>query len=715
VNQNIQREAREDGIAILTFDRPNSAANIFDEATFDELNQHIDALEADKSVKGLVIRSAKPKIFIAGADLNAFTRDLSPEKIAELIDQGQKTFDRLDRLQFPTVAAIHGVALGGGFELALACDYRVASIDPATKLGLPETTLGILPAWGGSTRLPRLVGLPAALDAILTGRQYPAKQALKLGIVDAVAYPERILGLAFNLIQKPVPRKTSFKVQTTNRAPFSRLIASQAQKKTLAKTHGNYPAPLKALEVVLAGLTTSHAQSLTNEKTAFVELARGAAAQNLIRVFFLQERAKKLSVACDQPLKKISKVLVIGAGTMGAGIAQWLAARGLRVVLRDVNPEALGRGMQTVAKLFRDAVSRRLLNEAEGRSGYDRVLPVYEEIPLRDVDLVIEAAVEQLDLKKKIFAELDSKISAGILATNTSAISIDAIANGLARPERVVGIHFFNPVHRMQLVEVVVGPKTSPLAQATAVQFVKGIGKLPVLVKDSPGFLVNRILLPYMVEAVRLFAEGHSVEKIDRLMVDFGMPMGPLRLIDEVGLDVAQHVAKDLEERVKHLAPMDNTVAQMMARGWLGRKSGKGFYEYGSSGNERRNSQLSEFQKKAAPEADDASLRDRMVLVMVNEAARCLEEGVVSAPEDVDFAMIMGSGWAPFRGGPLRYADSLGIGAVVNRLNVLQAAAGSHLAPCDLLSELAGKNGTFFPPAVRPMNAKTGSGAETPV
>ncbi len=712
MDQNIHRESREDGIVLLTFDRPNSAANIFDQTTFTELNQHLDEVEAQKDLKGLVIRSAKPKIFIAGADLNGFTKDLSPEKIAGLIEQGQKAFDRIDHLPFPTVAAIHGVALGGGFEIALACDYRVASVDSSTKVGLPETTLGILPAWGGSTRLPRLVGLPVALEAILTGRQYPAKQALKLGMVDAIAYPERILDLAISLVRKAAPRKASLKIQASNRAPLSRLIATQAQKKTLEKTHGNYPAPLKALEVAVAGLTVSHAQSLENEKNAFIELARGAAAQNLIRIFFLQERAKKLAVASEQTPSKISKVLVIGAGTMGAGIAQWLSARGLRVILRDINPEALGKGMQTVAKLFRDAVKRRLFNEAEARSGYDRVLPVYEDVPLRDIDLVIEAAVEKLELKEKIFAEIEPKVGASVLATNTSALSIDAIAANLAHPDRVIGIHFFNPVHRMQLVEIVVGPKTSPLTQATAVQFVKKIGKLPVLVKDSPGFLVNRILLPYLVEAVRIFAEGHRVEKIDQLMVDFGMPMGPLRLIDEVGLDVSVHVAKDLDARVKHLAPMDHTVEQMVAKGWLGKKSGKGFYEYGSARKEWPNPQLKEFQKRTVAETDEVTIRDRMTLVMVNEAARCLEEGVVSAPEDVDFAMIMGTGWAPFRGGPLKYADSLGLSTVVNRLETLQATAGPHLAPCDLLKEHAARHGSFFANAGNPVTA-TPPAAET--
>jgi len=698
--QNIRREIQDSGIAVLTFDRPKSSANIFDQQTLDELNNHLDFLESNPELKGMIIRSAKPKIFIAGADLNGFAQDLSPERLGVATQLGQKTFDRIANLRYPSIAAIHGVALGGGLEIALACDCRIASLDPATKVGLPETTLGILPAWGGSTRLPKLVGLPAALEAILTGRQYPARQALKLGIVDAVAYPERLTDLATRMLLTGAAKKRSYKLQLSNRAPVSKVVAAQAQKKILARTRGNYPAPLKALEVVVAGLNATHAQSLENEKNAFAELARGPVAQNLIRVFFLQERAKKVPLPADVSPKPVSKVLVMGAGTMGSGIAQWLSARGIRIVLKDVGPEPLGKGMQAIAKLYHDGVKRRLFTEAEASRAFDRVVPVFEDVPLQDVDMVIEAAIEKLDLKKEIFAALDSKVRCETLATNTSALSIDSIADGLSRPERVVGIHFFNPVHRMQLVEVVIGPRTSPVAQATAIQFVKAIGKLPVVVKDSPGFLVNRILLPYMVEAVRLFSEGYRVDRIDKLMLDFGMPMGPLRLNDEVGLDVSQHVAKDLMQRVKHFAPLQSDpLEQMLAKGWLGRKSRKGFYEYGSGGKEWVNPQLTQFQPGEPSTVDESELRNRLVMVMVNEAARCLAEGVVQSPADVDFAMIMGTGWAPFRGGPLQYADSVGISGVVSKLNALRDRVGQHFEPCPVLIDMANGAANFFPHA----------------
>jgi 3-hydroxyacyl-CoA dehydrogenase / enoyl-CoA hydratase / 3-hydroxybutyryl-CoA epimerase len=704
MDQNIRREVSGPGIAILTFDRPDSTANIFDQRTLDELNAHLDFLESEKSVKGLIIRTAKSKIFIAGADLNAFTQEISAERIALVIEQGQKTFDRIARLPYPTVAAIHGVALGGGFEIALACDYRIASSDSVTKVGLPETNLGILPAWGGCTRLPKLIGLRNALEAILNGRQYPAEQALEAGMVDSIVHREQLTTVGIKKIQQSGDKKRPEKAHLANRAPLSRVIQSQAEKKVLARTRGHYPAPLKALEVACASLKLSHEESLANEKNKFVELALSESAQNLIGLFFLQERAKKLKlpkeleIAGLAPVKAVNRCLIVGAGLMGAGIAQWLSSRGIRIILKDIGPTPLGKAMQSVAKIYGDAVKRHLLSETDARNAFDQVLPVYEEVPLREVDLVLEAAIEKLDLKQQIFADLESKVPPDlVLASNTSALSIDAIAASLQHPERVVGIHFFNPVHRMQLVEIVRGTKTDPATLNTAIRFTKQIGKLPVLVKDSPGFLVNRILLPYMVEAVRLFSEGHRIEKIDRVMLDFGMPMGPLRLSDEVGLDVAEHVAKELVLRLRHLGPLNETLAKMIANGWLGRKSGKGFYEHGAGGGEKVNGQLGDLQSAEPTTVNEGDLRDRLVLSMVNEAARTLEEKVVESPEDVDFGMIMGTGWAPFRGGPLRFADHLGIATVVSRLNNLRDRVAREFAPCTLLADMANRGASFYP------------------
>jgi len=690
-----------DGVAVLTLDRPNSSANLFDVATLEELDAHCGTLEARRDVRGVVFVSAKPKIFIAGADLNSFTKDFTAEGLGRIVDLGHRIFTRLERLSIPSVAAINGVCLGGGCELALACDWRVGSLDKSTKIGLPETQLGILPAWGGSVRLPRLIGLPAALGIILAGKQLAAIPAQKAGLFDDLAHPEYLLAAAKKMVAKgkrPAPAPKGL----INSALARPLVALKAKKDVLAKTRGHYPAPLKALEVCLAAHGRPLEQGLALERAAFLALAQTAACRNLMGIFFLQERAKKLKAPDTEGAgRKVGSLAVVGAGVMGAGIAQWSAARGYPVILKDIAPEMLAKGLKAAEKIFRDAAKRRVFTEAEATAGFDRIKPVAEDVPLHRVDLVIEAAVEKLELKQKIFQQLEARTDAPtVLATNTSALSIDAIASGLADPGRVVGIHFFNPVHRMQLVEIVRGPRTSPAALDTALQFVKAIGKLPVLVKDSPGFLVNRILLPYMVESVRLFNEGCGVQQLDKLMLDFGMPMGPLRLSDEVGLDVAQHVATDLQNRLPKPVPINDTLQKMIAKGWLGKKSGRGFYLFSDrkGAKEQPNHEAGFLQTTGKGQRQDAAtLQDRMVLVMVNEAARVLEEGVVGAPEDVDFGMIFGTGWAPFRGGPLRYADTLGAAEIVKRLENLATGVAPYFAPCARLIEMGRSGRSFYP------------------
>ncbi len=694
---NITRQLDADGICTLTFDRVASSANIFDRSTLAELDVHLANLEAEPTLKGVIIASAKPKIFIAGADLKEFVRAPDAVALGEIVDLGQRIFTRLSRLTVPSVAAIHGVCLGGGCELALACDWRVASTDKATKLGLPETQLGILPAWGGSVRLPALIGLPAALGLILPGRQVVGAQGLKLGLVDQLAHREYLTAAARRLLargKRPPPphRVSSF-------TPIRALVAAQARRGVLAKSRGHYPAPLKALEVCTDTLSHSLETGLVLEKAALLELFETPECRNLVGIFFLQERAKKLSVPAPAVAAPVRRVAVVGAGVMGAGIAQWVSARGLPVILKDIAPEALAKGLRTIEAVYRDATKRRVVTATEAMAGLDRITPSHLATRLHAVDLVIEAAVEKLEAKQSIFRDLEARVRPDtILATNTSALSIESIAAGLAHPERVVGIHFFNPVHRMQLVEIVQGPRTSADALATALQFSKSIGKLPVIVKDSPGFLVNRILMPYIVEAVRLFREGAGVEEVDRVMLDFGMPMGPLRLADEVGLDVASHVAQDLGRRLPHPAAPDDTLEAMIARGWLGKKSGCGFYLHaGKKGHEKVNPQVGAVSTVAVRPLNPARARDRLVLIMINEAACCLAEGVIESPEEVDFAMILGTGWAPFRGGPLRYADTLGIAEVVRRLEVLSREVAPRFAPCEYLCEMRRAGRTFYP------------------
>lgn len=709
---NSSRTITPSGICVITFDRPDSSANIFCEQTFAELNAHLDFLTSGegKAVKGLVITSGKPKFFFAGADLIGFTKDPTPEKLGALISLGHNTFSRITALPIPSVAAIHGLALGGGCEISLACDYRVGSTAKETKIGLPEVMIGILPGWGGSTLLPRLIGLPKALEVILGGKQLAAVPALKAGLFDAVGPRESLLELAEGLIKKgkrgPLPR------HWMNVGPAAALVARQARASVTAKTGGHYPAPYKALEVAVQALKGTKEQGFALEKQAFIELATGPIARQLLGIFLLTERAKKLALPDDLPTlagaikepRKVERAAVIGSGVMGAGIAQWLAARGFGVTLRDIGAEPLAKGMASIHKLFGDAVKRKKLTATEARAATDRIVPVSGNVPLRNVDLVIEAAVERLDLKQKLFAELEAATADDVvLATNTSALSIDTIASALKNPGRMVGIHFFNPVHKMQLVEIIRGDRTDAAALDTALRFVKAIGKMPVIVRDRPGFLVNRVLTPYIAEAGQLVAEGYSVVDVDTALERFGMPMGPFRLIDQIGIDVGGHVARDLAERLStpafHPGPL---MVEMEKRKLLGRKGGRGFYTYEGkeSGKPSFNVEIERFPGLPARKpAEPALFVDRLMLPMINEAARVLAEKVVEAPEDVDFSMILGTGWAPFRGGPLRYADSLGLDKVVARLDEFAAKYGERFAPCELLKSMAAKGVGFYPKA----------------
>lgn len=747
----ILREVTDDQICVLTFDRPNSAANIFDFDTLGELDQHLAAIESDTNLRGVVVTSAKDNIFIAGADLNSLAKTDDPAHLSKLIRLGQDTFNRLANLKAPTVAAIHGACVGGGYEICLACDLRIATEDKTTKIGLPETQLGILPAWGGSTRLPRLIGLPAALDIIIAGKTVPAKKAHRVGMIDGIAPHESLIETAWKWITsgKKLP-KGNRRISPTKKGVFNNGFVSNLIEK---RTRGHYPAVTKALEVCVNGLKVDEARSMELEHNAIMELAKTGAAGNLVQVFFLQERAKKINVCQDakslsgkgsapdlerggvdsktrrgsisaeirdrgatpettSPRPKmggslfqtgsftprIQNAAVIGAGVMGSGIVQWLSSRGINVTMRDINAEAVARGVANIGKLYQAGVKRRKFSPTEARQGMDRVRPVATPVPMRQSEMVIEAAVERLDLKIELFHQLENQTSTNtILATNTSALSISTIAKGMMVPERVVGIHFFNPVHRMQLVEVIQGEKTDPEVLQRSVKFVQCIGKMPVVVKDSPGFVVNRVLMPYMIEAARLFELGADVKDIDNAMLDFGMPMGPLRLADEVGIDVAYHVSETLAKPFSKYLVVPKVLSRLMEKQWLGKKTGRGFYIHKGKHAEPNEEDIRFMRDDKARNAALGKLQSRMVLLMVNEAARCVEEGIVEGPEDIDFAMIMGTGFAPFRGGPLRFADNFGIENIVADMNQLVDGGEHHFRPCALLNDMAQNNKTFYP------------------
>src|SRR6266487_74783 len=664
----IRREIGDDHVCLLTFDRPESGANIFDGATLDELNEQIDFVENDASLRGLVITSAKKSIFIAGADLKTLLQQAQAGDMRVFIAEGQRVLNRIVALKIPTVAAIHGACAGGGYEITLACDHRIATDDPATRIGLPETTLGLIPAWGGCTRLPRLIGPERAAEVILKGKLYSAREALKLGLVDEVASRDQFLQAA---------RK---KLRDGKRA--ARSVPRIEREIPTPRETGN-PAPVRALEVIKRGLAGSIDQALALELDAIVDLGKSESTQNLIRNFFLNDKYRKGTSKVSA--QKVVHAAVIGAGVMGSGIAQWLSSHGVTVILRDIAREQIDRGLATIEKTYADAVKRGLMSEQKAKEGRARIVASTAPMELRDVQFVIEAASEKIEIKKEIFCEL--AMQAGpktIIATNTSALPIGELADSTVLPEHVIGLHFFNPVSRMKLVEVVIGKQTSDETCERTLAFARQVGKLPVIVRDSPGFLVNRVLFPYLLDAAELFESGLDADKIDNALVQWGMPMGPLRLIDEIGVDITIDIGNTLEKAYGRRDHVPGVLLWLRDGEMLGRKTGAGFYKYEGK-TQTTNEALIKWRRGLHGDPEGAEgpvippemhrdprlrlsedeLARRLVFLMVNEAARCVEEKVVESAEDADYGMILGTGFAPFRGGPLRYAEHYGLNKVV--------------------------------------------------
>jgi 3-hydroxyacyl-CoA dehydrogenase/enoyl-CoA hydratase/3-hydroxybutyryl-CoA epimerase len=694
----IRREIADDHVCLLTFDRPDSGANIFDAATLDELNEHLDLVENDASLRGLIIESAKKSIFIAGADLKTLLQQAQSGDMRAFIARGQRIFSRLADLKIPTVAAIHGASAGGGYEVALACDYRIASDDRATRIGLPETTLGLIPAWGGCTRLPRLIGIEKAADVILKGKLYSAQEVLKLGLVDEVVPRDQLLDRAREKLR-------------VGKRKLERGASVTPSSLTPPRQTGN-AAPERACQIINKTLSLSPDESLRMELDAIVDLGKRESTQNLIRNFFLAEKYKK--GPSRTPSERVIHAAVIGAGVMGSGIAQWLSSRGVTVILRDVAREQIDRGLANIEKIYADAVKRGLMSEQKAKEGRARIVASTAPMEMRDVQFVIEAASEKVEIKREIFCEL--AMQAGpktIVATNTSALPVAKLADATVSPEHVIGLHFFNPVSRMKLVEVVIAKETSEETREWSLAFVRQIGKLPVIVRDSPGFVVNRVLFPYLLDAAELFESGLEPTKIDGALVQWGMPMGPLRLIDEIGIDIAVDIANTLEKAYGRRDHAPTVLLWLRERQMLGRKTGAGFYKYDAK-VQTRNDSLAGWRRALHGEPEGAEgpnippdwhrdprlrlneedLARRLVFLMVNEAARCVEEKVVDSPEDADYGMILGTGFAPFRGGPLRYAEHFGLNKVVDELERL-AQSEEKFLPCEILKKHT-RDGTKF-------------------
>jgi 3-hydroxyacyl-CoA dehydrogenase / enoyl-CoA hydratase / 3-hydroxybutyryl-CoA epimerase len=631
-------ETDRDNLAWLLLDKADSSANTLTAEVMTELGAIVDELGSRKP-RALIVRSAKESGFIAGADIEEFTRLNDADDVMNLVRRGWDIYNRIEALPFPTLALVNGFCLGGGMELSLACRYRIAVDQPGTRLGLPEVMLGILPAWGGVMRLPRLVGPTAALDMLLTGRTVDARRAQRIGLVDA-AVPPRIQENAARMmaLEAPRPRRLPPLQALMSSPPLRPLVAALAKRQVASRASpDHYPAPYAIIELWKRFDGDPFAPR-PEDPASVVGLLEGDTARNLIRIFFLQERLKALGKDSGFRAKHVH---VVGAGVMGGDIAAWCAMRGLTVTLQDQTPERLAPAMKRAAELFK----RRLRDKARIRDAGDRLVPDTSGDGARRADVIIEAIFENLQAKRDLFAKLEASAKPdAVLASNTSSLKLADIGANFANPSRLVGIHFFNPVAQLQLVEVVKGERTDPEAAKKAAAFVRQIDKLPLPVKDTPGFLVNRVLGPYIDQALRMADEGVALETLDAAAVAFGMPMGPIELADTVGLDICMAVGEELagpgSEPPKKLAAL-------VAEKNLGKKTGRGFYPW-KDGKPQKG--------KAGPVAPE--LVDKIIAPYLREARAAVEEGIVEDADLADAGLIFGTGFAPFRGGPLNYLKS---------------------------------------------------------
>lgn len=661
--KNWRLETDGDKILWLYFDKYESSVNTLNPAVMEELNVIVDKVANNTSLyKGIIITSAKQTGFIAGADITLFTKLKDLDEAMGVVAGGQEILAKIESLPIPTVALIEGFCLGGGLELALACTYRVADDSDKTRLGLPEVKLGIHPGWGGSIRLPKLIGAMEGMNMVLSGHTVSGKAAAKLGFVDA-AVPKRQLVRAarYYILSKPEPHKATLLQSLSNTTLARQMLAYFMRKKLNQKISPlHYPAPFHVLDNwEQYGVDSQEAYS--KEAKSLAKLFFSDTAHNLIRVFFLQEKMKGLSTLKDYHPKHVH---VIGAGTMGGDIAAWCALRGMTVTLQDLEPKYIAPAIKRAYKLY----SKKLKKPHLIQKAMDNLTPDVKGYGIAKADVIIEAVIEDLDIKQKTFKMVEERAKKdAILATNTSSIPLDEINTVLTNPERLVGIHFFNPVAMMQLVEVVKGDKTSTEVVEKAITFVRKIDRLPLPVKSSPGFLVNRILMPYLLESVELLNEGIPPQAIDKAMTDYGMPMGPITLADTVGLDVCLSVAKYLGKYYD--TPIPAKLLELVDKRKLGRKTGEGFYKYDKNGKQIK----SEEQPYDKPLQ---SISDRLVLRMLNEAFACLREGVVENSELLDAGMVFGTGFAPFRGGPIQYAKSQGIHELYEQYVMQRQARG---------------------------------------
>lgn len=659
-------QLRDDGIVVLTLDRADKPVNALAQAVISELGELVERLAIDKP-KALVIRSGKAIGFSPGADIGEFESFFSQGRTADAIDNGHKVFSAIEALPFPTAVAIHGHCFGGGTELSLACRYRVAADTPDTRMGLPEVKLGIHPGWGGLARLPHLIGATEAMKLMLAGSSVSARKALQLGLVDAIASPERLLDAAIEIVTRKPTRAFPKRLlnRLSNSWPARQILTPMMRKQVQRKApRKHYPAPYAMLEVWRRH-GGSVASALRPEARSVVKLADTPTAHNLVRVYFLQEALKARG---GEITHGIERVHVIGAGVMGRDIAAWTALQGFQVSLQDRDPAIVDAALKRAQTLF----EKRLKTPERIAQARARLSADVAGAQVADADLVIEAIVERVDAKRDLFADIEPRMKPdAILASNTSSIVLEDLREGLQRPQQFIGLHYFNPVPQLPLVEVIRHDSTDPAVFKRALAFVRGHDKLPLAAKSAPGFLVNRILFPYLLEAFRLYNEGVPPRAIDKAATDFGMPMGPIELADQVGLDVCAHVGAVIAPKLGVELP--DGIQTKIDEGHRGRKDSTGFYEYPEG-----KAVKPPLPDKYVPPSD---LEDRLILPLLNEAVACLQEGIVDSADELDAGVIFGTGFAPFRGGPIQHIRSVGKAAILARLQALAERHGARFAP----------------------------------
>ncbi|MBZ9611694.1 fatty acid oxidation complex subunit alpha FadJ [Rheinheimera maricola] len=701
-------QIRDDLIGVITMDIAGESMNVLKAAFADEISSLLSEIKANSQLKGLVFISGKPDSFIAGADISMLDNCNSAEEAEAIGRMGQQMFSQLEQLNIPLVAAIHGPCLGGGLELALACHARVATSDTKTVLGLPEVQLGLLPGSGGTQRLPRLVGLQKALDMILTGKQLRATQAKKAGLVDEVVAQSILLDAAVKRALKGKPQREqprlNFMGKVLERTSFGRnIVFNQARKQTLKKTQGNYPAPLKILDVIKTGVDSGMQAGLDAEAKAFGQLCMTKESAALRSLFFATTQMKKETGAGDTKPNKVRKAAVLGGGLMGGGIANVTATKaGIPVRIKDINEQGISNALKYSYSLLQKKFKRRFISKAEMQKQLLLMTGSTDYSGFHDADIVVEAVFEDLSLKQQMVADIEQHCGENtIFASNTSSLPIGQIAAKAARPENVIGLHYFSPVDKMPLVEVISHAGTSAQTIATTVAFARKQGKTPIVVKDCAGFYVNRILALYMNEAASILLEGEPVEKIDQALVKFGFPVGPVTLLDEVGIDVGAKISpiltSELGERFAAPAAFD----KLLADGRKGKKVEKGFYLYGNAAKKGKkqvdDSVYTVLGVTCAPRLNSDEISSRCVVQMLNEAVRALDEGIIASARDGDIGAIFGIGFPPFLGGPFRYIDQLGAATLVAQLRNLESRFGSRFTPAPLLVSMAEQQQRFYP------------------